>query len=196
MAKTATLERPPAARSAAREAAPAPAATPAREPARTPVNPNVMTWTDANGKVWSRGIQSTSDNVLDFPPELIPDGMTYQWVRESIVGQPDGGNILSRGRKGWQAVPQDRHPDHLVAYDGLRLYEAPTVFVEMARKEEAALAHRAKTTATPGAALNLPSGFDGSHRAAQQNTFTRVGTPVPTDPDWRPAYRRDVDIDS
>lgn len=157
-------------------------------------NPHEMTWTDPKtGQVWSRGIQMGSENVLDFPAHLVPEGFTYQWVRQSIINQPDQANIVSRGRNGWRPVPQDRHPDRIVEYEGLRLYEAPTVFVEAARKEERARALREKITALPG--MQLPSGFDGNHAGARANTFARVGTPEPAST-AQPTYQRQVDIDS
>lgn len=167
---------------------------PVREPARAPANPGEMTWVDPNtGKVWSRNMGSVSDNVLDFPPHLVPDGYTYQWIRESVYNQEDKANLVSRGRNGWQPVPQDRHPDRVIRHEGLILMEAPTVFVEAARDMERRRAANEKRQSMPG--MNLPSGFDANHRAAQANTFARVGTPVPSDPAWRAPYKRSVDID-
>ncbi len=194
MAKSSAALREPAPREPAR----APVANdtaPVREPARMPVNPNELTWTDPKtGEVWSRGMGGGSDNVLDFPEHLVPEGYTYQWIRESVYNQEDRANLVSRGRNGWRAVPQDRHPDRVLRHEGLILMEAPTMFVEAARKDERDRARREKTTSLPG--MQLPSGFDQNHARAQQSTFARVGTPVPSDPAWREPYKRAVDIDS
>lgn len=191
MAKTATALREPA--RTPEGTGPAPDRTPAR--AAIGHNSGAMTWTDpSTGKVWTRGGSSgPSDSVLDFPIDLVPEGFTYQWVRESIYNQDDRANMVSRGRSGWQAVPADRHPDRVVKYDGLILMEMPTMFVEAARKEERAHALKAKATSMPG--VNLPNGFDANHRGAQAHTFARYGREQAPD-DLRPTYQREVSIDN
>lgn len=167
----------------------------AREPAREPIagGDNVMTWTDPKtNKVYTRARNFTADSVLDFPLDLVPDGFTYQWIRESTYNQPDPGNVMSRGRQGWTPVPEDRHKEHgyLTVHEGLRLYEAPTVFVMEARKEEERRALGQKTSAAPG--VELPAGFEKNKSVS----FARSGNRgVPSDPSQRTPYRR-VDIDS
>lgn len=51
---------------------------------------------------------------LYFPPELIPDGVKYMWVRISTYGKPDSGNSIKMSKAGWRAVPADRHPEYCV----------------------------------------------------------------------------------
>jgi hypothetical protein len=45
------------------------------------------------------------------PPDLIPDGMTYQWCRWSYMGKEDRPNIARLERNRWTPVPANR-PGH------------------------------------------------------------------------------------
>lgn len=167
---------------------------PGREPARHAIHPsdNVLSWTDPNtGKTYTRAKSFAAESVLDFPVNLVPDGFTYQWIRESVYNQPDAANMTSRGRQGWTPVPEDRHKDqgYLTVHEGLRLYEAPTVFVKAAREEEDRRAKGQRHNAQP--TVDLPGGYEDRKSV----TFARVGNPIPSDPSQRTPYRR-VDIDS
>ena len=54
---------------------------------------------EARKTVWSPPRQ------LDAPTP--PDGFKYRWLRESINGQPDDKNIVSRLREGYELVRED-----------------------------------------------------------------------------------------
>jgi hypothetical protein len=51
------------------------------------------------------------DNPLYVDPAVIPPGMEYRWVRESVRDQPDPARMVDCRKKGWVPVPADRHPD-------------------------------------------------------------------------------------
>lgn len=86
---------------------------------------------------------------LHVPSNKIPDGMSYAWVRESTLNEPDPDNMTDRMIKGWQPVPAARHaemvPPPLPGYEGMEasvirrggliLCERPTHEVEIARQE-------------------------------------------------------------
>lgn len=86
---------------------------------------------------------------LYVPRQKIPDGMTYAWVRESTLNEPDPDNMTDRMIRGWQPVPASRHPEMvpppLPGYEGtevtvirrggLILCERFTEDVEYARRE-------------------------------------------------------------
>ena len=86
---------------------------------------------------------------LYVPKHKIPDEMTYAWVRESTLNEPDPDNMTDRMIRGWQPVPAARHPEMvpppLPGYEGMEvsvirrggliLCERPTEAVEMARQE-------------------------------------------------------------
>lgn len=81
-----------------------------------------------------------------IPPDIIPDGWTYEWKRYSTYNQIDSGHIRELERKGWAFVPASR-PKHaqlmaigdngnIILRKGLALMERPTEIVEEARMIE------------------------------------------------------------
>ena len=52
---------------------------------------------------------------LETPPP--PEGYTYRWIRESMLGQEDRANVSRRLREGWELVRKDEYPD----------FEAPVI---------------------------------------------------------------------
>ena len=62
---------------------------------------------------------------LYVPKHKIPDGMTYSWVRESTLNEPDPDNMTDRMIRGWQPVPAARHPEMvpppLPGYEGMEI---------------------------------------------------------------------------
>lgn len=51
------------------------------------------------------------ESQLYIPPHLIPKGMTYAWVRESTLNEPDPNNMTNRMVRGWQPVQAQAHPE-------------------------------------------------------------------------------------
>lgn len=62
---------------------------------------------------------------LYVPKNKIPVGMTYSWVRESTLNEPDPDNMTDRMIRGWQPVPASRHPEMvpppLPGYEGMEV---------------------------------------------------------------------------
>jgi hypothetical protein len=54
-------------------------------------------------------------SVLDAP--TAPEGYKHRWVRTSIRGEEDKGNVFNRLRQGYEPVRAEEHPD----------YQAPTI---------------------------------------------------------------------
>ncbi len=88
-------------------------------------------------------------SALYIDPKLVPKGMTYRWVREANLNQPDGNNISRSLRVGWRPVPADRHKEYavpiypglndhldntLIRSGGLLLCERPTREVEQDKR--------------------------------------------------------------
>ena len=72
-----------------------------------------------------------------------PAGMTYQWVRTHLLGEPDIENVEARIGTGWTFVAPKDQP-HIptenaalaIEHGGLILMQKPTVMVEAQRLEE------------------------------------------------------------
>lgn len=93
--------------------------------------------------------QTHYQSKLYVPPNRIPDGMTYSWVRESTLNEPDPDNMTDRMIRGWQPVPASRHPEmvppplpgyegievQVIRRGGLILCERPSSEVDEARFE-------------------------------------------------------------
>lgn len=79
-----------------------------------------------------------------IPPDVIPDGWTYEWKRYSTYNEIDSSHIREQERKGWAFVPSSRHPNMMAIGDngniilrkGLVLMERPSEIVDEARMIE------------------------------------------------------------
>lgn len=193
MTDTATLARAPARRPAAREPV-----APEREPDRPTARPGALTFKHpVTGEMLVRDPQPKDTSPFRIRPEIVPEGMVYQWRRESLIGEPDTAHIATLRRNGWREVPADRHPDQPVRLEGLILMECPAIFVEASNAEDrkAALAERAK--GRPRNEALRPGYFDDSVPAVRASNYgARRGAPEATDPTLRPVYQREgVSID-
>jgi hypothetical protein len=85
------------------------------------------------------------DEQDDFfvPPELIPDGWTYEWKKWSVHNQEDAGYVNSFLRTGWSFVPADRvghemfipsnWKEKIILKKGMVLVERPTEICELVK---------------------------------------------------------------
>jgi hypothetical protein len=193
MADAAVAAKPAAARAKARETV-----VPERAPSREPARPGAMTFTHpVTGEVLTRDPMPTADSQYYIPRELVPDGMVYQWCRESTAGEPDLANLSKLKRNGWREVPHDRHPEYPVRLEGLVLMECPETFVEQSRREERMKAKmELEVGKKPRNESLKPGYFDQDAPSARGANFVRTGRPEAIDPSLRPVYSRQVDIDS
>lgn len=75
-----------------------------------------------------RGNAVAADDGTDaffIPPDVIPDGWSYEWKREETIGKTDDQHQMFIKRRGWEPVPQSRHPDIMVRQQGMILMERP-----------------------------------------------------------------------
>ena len=85
---------------------------------------------------------SRSVDRFHIPPEIIPEGMTYEWKRLSVFGQEDRQHQLHLKRNHWREVPASRHPDLFgdspgpAIVDGLVLMEREAYLTKEARDED------------------------------------------------------------
>jgi hypothetical protein len=77
------------------------------------------------------------------PPSLLPtpnreEGMSYRWIRKSILGQVDDRNMVAKQEEGWVPIRREDHPElqhsgktsGLVEIGGLVLSKTPTDMVQ------------------------------------------------------------------
>lgn len=63
-----------------------------------------------------RVYRDTGDKFT-IPPELIPDGMTYEWKRLSVLGKEDRRHQIALQRNKWAYVPADREEHEILGSD-------------------------------------------------------------------------------
>lgn len=74
---------------------------------------------------------------FNIPPEIIPQGWSYRWVRIGIKEAPDAQNQGAALRDGWSPVPADRHPTLMQGFmegakhDGNHIIYGQSVLCEM-----------------------------------------------------------------
>jgi hypothetical protein len=116
---------------------------------------------DVGGPVPKRPIRSNSRLPDDFVYKVdedtdrlngpfaageahVPDGMSYQWITDSIFGQHQPQRRSRFERKGWLPVPAERHDgvwtprgyDGEINVDGCVLMERPAEYTKMARDHD------------------------------------------------------------
>lgn len=110
-----------------------------RDPLRAPVRDfGKMTAAELDAFV----AQESGTDKFAVPDHLIPDGMTYQWVRCEVYGKPDPQHQAEMEQRNWKPVPENRHPgrwtlggsDRPIVVDGLMLMEIPTPLFEAKRR--------------------------------------------------------------
>ena len=92
----------------------------------------------------------THDDEFYLPLDEIPEGLSYEWKRMSVMGQEDPYYIAKMRGQGWEAVLASRHPNWVPpGYDkphiikgGLLLMERPIELTEQARAEEKKISKR------------------------------------------------------
>jgi hypothetical protein len=116
-----------------------------------PEKPSGSRWTMKAGR-WDEGamedVAGEGSDILRIAPEDIPEGITLQWVRDSVYGQPDPQNRAKFERAGWLAVhPEDfdhqyegtfspRGATGEINKDGLVLMAKPSEMVKKSKQRD------------------------------------------------------------
>lgn len=86
---------------------------------------------------------TVSENPYYIPLEEIPEGLSYEWKRWSVIGQTDPFYIAQQREQGWEPVPPKRHPNwvppgynepHIIK-GGMILMDRPIELTLEAKKE-------------------------------------------------------------
>ena len=123
-------------------------------------------------------LEEESD-MLHIPPELVPDGMRYNWKTYSVYGQQQARRYGRYQATGWEPVPASRHPGLFtpkgyegdIEYDGLILMEKPE---ELCRQTEAREFQKARQQVQAKEQQlrggDIGSKFDTQHQSARRAT--------------------------
>ena len=90
-----------------------------------------------------RVVLRTTMNRFDLDISKIPEGMTYEWKRKSIMGMEDIESQVNYEANYWTPVPPERHPELMgtrqtqardIVRGGLMLMERPKEISQQARE--------------------------------------------------------------
>jgi len=73
-------------------------------------------------------------------PAMIPDGMSWEWKRQTVFGKSDRSYDAFLSDQGWLPVEQSRYPNFPVERDGMILMERPIELTREAQAEDRAAA--------------------------------------------------------
>ena len=127
-------------------------------------------------------VEDDDDDRLKIRPEMIPDGMDYQWITDSIFGQLQPQRRARFERKAWTPVPAERHDGMFmprgykgeINVDGLVLMERPMEYTDMARNKDKRAAR--DQVAVKEAQLrggDVGTTLDGHHQSAVRTNKIR-----------------------
>ncbi len=139
--------------------------------------------------------EEVSEDRLFIPQEMIPEGISLQWVTDSVMGQPQPQRRAQFERRGWTPVhPTDFNArfdgkftplgdNKEINVDGLVLMARPKEFTDKARRADRARAIeqvRIKEQALRGG--DLPVTLDAGHPSAVNSnrinrTMERISIP-------------------
>lgn len=93
--------------------------------------------------------EGTDEFYID--PASVPDGWSYEWKRKTVMGAEDPAYTVAVARRGWEAVPADRHPEMMprgatmatIERKGMVLMERPKDITDEVRQNDRRAARRA-----------------------------------------------------
>lgn len=169
---------------ATKKAAPARTATRAEPEARTPDRS-----LHDRGPILSRSGQPVALRItgdmdpFHIPPEIVPDGWTYEWKTKSIYNWEHVQHQVQLGMNGWEPVMAEKHDGMFmpkgykgpVERGGLVLMERDDRLTAQSRAIDRRKALDPVVNSRQMAGLMAPSAIvDFSHDGARRNTGVRV----------------------
>jgi len=129
-------------------------------------------------QIRTRGRQrSGTIDKFHIDANLIPEGMSYEWKRVSVMGAPDPSYDQHMAEQAWEPVDTSRHPQFMpvghkgpIIRDGLMLMERPAALTQEARAEDRQMA-REQVQVKERQLSNTPDGtFTRDHASARAVT--------------------------
>lgn len=77
-----------------------------------------------------------TDDQFYIDKRIIPQGMDYNWKRESCFGQPDPYHMNGLRENHWSPVPDGRHAGLITKMRGMVLMERPKYLSDEAKQED------------------------------------------------------------
>lgn len=124
--------------------------------------------------------RSRAEDALYIDPRIIPSGVSYEWKRMSVYGQPDPHHQNNLRENHWLPVPASRHPELVsenskgtIAFEGMILMERPMYLTKEARQEDLQVAIDqvrsvgAQVTSTPDNTMTR------DHPSVKANTYIK-----------------------
>ena len=98
---------------------------PIRESVREPVRGSRKEVIGRDGKVMSRK-RGTNVDRFHVPEHLIPEGWSYEWKSQTIMGQENTAHMMHMAENGFTPVDASRHPGYFMpdGYTGAKIGRA------------------------------------------------------------------------
>ncbi len=105
-------------------------------------NPRARAKARAAQLMESVDFEDTAHDEFAAPPA--PDGWTYEYKRDSVLGAKDPSYEVELAKMGWEAVPIERHPELMpigfagkrIEKKGMVLMERPKEITDMVRRRD------------------------------------------------------------
>ena len=133
--------------------------------------------------------EGTDDFYIDS--RIIPDGWTYEWKRQTVLGAEDPAYDVAQRRKGWEPVDASRHPelmptnfkDSAITRKGMILMERPKELTDEARAIEKNKARRQVRQKEEQLAAAKSNEFDRNNKDSSLVKISKTyeAMPVPTE---------------
>ena len=150
---------------------------PIRESVREPVRGSRKEVIGRDGKVMSRK-RGTNVDRFHVPEHLIPEGWSYEWKSQTIMGQENTAHMMHMAENGFTPVDASRHPGYFmpdgytgaIIRDGMILMERPIELTNEARQEDIDAANALMNYQRQQLGQMLPRGFSGDHAGDRKST--------------------------
>ena len=91
-----------------------------------------------------RGEWTEGQDSFAIDPRIIPDGWSYEWKVQSVLGARTASKEIEQMRSGWEPVPASRHPELMprgwtgscIERDGQMLMERPKEITDEAKERD------------------------------------------------------------
>jgi len=120
-----------------------------------------------------------------FDPNMVPDGWSYEWKTQKVLGQENPAYTVALRRTGWEPVPASRHPEMMppgatghIERKGMVLMERPKEITDEMRAIDYRNARNQVRTKESQLA-SAPDGQFGRDHASVRPKISHGYEPIP-----------------